>query len=81
MMCKVVNGFIKTLLGTGMNNYELMFYWIGITSSGFFILLGMSIFSGYVMDLIWRKFKDGKDLMDIIGIYKQSKKGKENDIS
>jgi len=48
---------------------DQIFYWIGVASSGFFVLLGMAIFAGWVMDMVWRKFKDVKNLYDIINIY------------
>lgn len=58
-------------------DHELIFYWIGIVSSGFFILIGMSVFAAYVMNLVWRKFKDGKELVKITSAYRQQQKREE----
>lgn len=64
-----------------MNSYETMFYWIGIISSGFFTLLGMSIFGGWILDMIWRHFKSGKELFDVISAWKEKQQKKESNHS
>ncbi|MDY6979190.1 MAG: hypothetical protein SV201_04875 [Pseudomonadota bacterium] len=60
-------------------NIDVIFYWIGITASVFFVLLGMSAFAGWVMNVVWRKFKDGKELALIIGLWRDSQHNKESD--
>jgi len=60
-----------------MSIYEQVFYWIGVISAGLWLMLGMVVFSAWVMNLLWRKFKDGKELMDIISAYKTMEKSDE----
>lgn len=50
-------------------NYDTVFIWVGYISSGFFILLGMGFFASIVMNFVWRKFKDGKELANVIMAY------------
>ena len=52
-------------------NYDAIFYWIGVASSAFFIMLGMSIFAAWVMNLVWRKFQEGKQLADLIFCWRE----------
>lgn len=54
-------------------NYDLIFYWIGVVSAALFVLLGMAVFSGWVMTMIWRRFMDGKDLGSVIAVWHASK--------
>lgn len=52
-------------------NYDVVFFWIGVASSALFILLGMAVFAGWVMNLVWRKFKDGKQLAEVIRVWRE----------
>ncbi len=57
-----------------MTVYETAFYWIGVLSALFFVMLGMAFFSAWVMNMVWQKFKDGKDLYDIIDAWKTQRR-------
>jgi len=62
-----------------MSGYETVFYWVGVICAGFFVLIGMSVFTAWVMNLVWRKFKDGKKLADVIVAYNHYKNEKHCD--
>jgi hypothetical protein len=53
-----------------MNMYETVFYWVGVASTVIFGILGVSIFSAWVMNMVWARFQDGKKLMDIMLAYR-----------
>ena len=58
--------------------YEQVFFWIGVISSGFFITIGMSVFATWVMNRIWVKFKDGKELANLMMCWRENKDKYQN---
>ena len=58
-------------------NYDTIFYWIGVASASFFVLLGMSVFAGFVMDLVWKKFTSAMDLAEVIRVWNEHKPQKQ----
>lgn len=51
--------------------YDIIFYWIGVVSSLLFVLIGMSAFAAFVMNKIWCRFKEGKELFHVIAAWNE----------
>lgn len=44
---------------------DFYFYWLGVASAVLFAMLGITVCSAWVMDAIWRKYKDGFALWEM----------------
>ena len=49
-----------------LNIYEYIFFWIGVASSALYIFLGVAVFAYWVLEMVYRRFQNGKRFADIM---------------
>lgn len=61
--------------------YEQIFFWIGIVSSAFFVLLGMGLAASLLMNFLWGRMRDAHGLMTMIEAYRELNRKRKADVA
>ena len=59
------------------------FYWFGVVSTVLFSCLGLTVCASWAMDAIWRSYKDGysmSELIEAMGDYRKKQAAKAGEL-